>query len=318
MQLIHFLRHNRCLIILDDFDTVLQSGNYTSSYLEGYEGYGELHRRLINTSTQSCLLLISREKPREITVREGKASPIRYLKLDGLQVSESEEILQDKELGDRHDWQKLIKIYSGHPLALQIVSTIIQELYNCSVTEYLQQNTIYLGDISLLLSQQFRRLSSLEKEIIYWLALNRQPISKLKLQEYILSHETSPLLEALISLGGRSLIEKITENKEVLFLLQPMVMKYVTNEFINQVCSEIYQSKLELLTSHTLVIHHQVEHIKIEFPYRSVISIVKDRLIKQFGNKSILIKRLNDILSTLKDNPGKAEENIENILAELN
>jgi hypothetical protein len=321
-QLIHFLRNNRCLIVFDDFDAVLQSGERAGFYLEGYEGYGELLKRLGDASTKSCLLLMSREKPKEITSTEGEAVPIRCIKLTGLQPPEAKEILRDKELSDWDDWEKLIKIYRGHPLALQIVSTIIQELFNGSVTEYLKQNTIVLGDIGILLSQQFQRLSSLEKEIMYWLALNRQPVSKLQLLKYTELNETSPLLEVLTSLGWRSLIERTTENGEVLFLLQPMVMKYVTNEFVTQVCREIHQGKLEVLKSHALVIQHQGQNRKVEFPYRPIMSMVKDRLTKQFGNKTMLIEGLNNILYILKDNPaietGYAKDNILNLLAELN
>ncbi|MEC4816302.1 MAG: NB-ARC domain-containing protein [Scytonema sp. PMC 1069.18] len=322
-ELIQFLRNNRCLIVLDDFDAVLQSGDRTGSYLEGYEGYGELLKRLAETSTKSCLVLIGREKPREIAAKERKASPVRSHQLLGLQLSEAGEILLAKDLiFDKDDWEQLINIYRGHPLALQVVSSIIQELYDCSVTAFLKQKTIFLGDINLLLSQQFKRLSNLEKEVIYWICLNRLPVSIFQLQMYTASLETSPLLEVLTSLGWRSLIERTTDNDEVLFLLQPMVMKYVTTEFVERICNEVYQKNLELLRSHPLVLQYEVEGRKTEFPYRSTILMVKDRLIKQFGSKSILIERLNDILSILKNNPaietGYAKVNIYNLLEELN
>jgi hypothetical protein len=224
-QLMSFLRNHRCLIVLDDFDAVLQNGDRTVSYLLGYEGYGELLKRWTETSMKSCLLLLSREKPREIAFKEHKNSPIRSPNLTGLHLSEAEEILKDKELlYDRNAWEDLIRIYRGHPLALQIVSTIIGESFNGSVSTFLEQKTILLGDISILLSQQFQRLSGLEKEIIYWLALKQQPISLLQLQLYVISQITSStLLEVLTSLGWRSLIEKTAEENEVTFTLQPMV-----------------------------------------------------------------------------------------------
>ena len=89
---------------------------------------------------------------------------------------------------------------------------------------------------SEILDQQFERLSALEKEIMYKLALNRLPISINKMREDILLQEvsTSELIYALESLGRRSLIEKIPEESELIFTLQPVVMKYVTNRVNNR------------------------------------------------------------------------------------
>lgn len=42
--LINYLRSSRCLLVLDNFETILQSGEYTGHYREGYQGYGELLR----------------------------------------------------------------------------------------------------------------------------------------------------------------------------------------------------------------------------------------------------------------------------------
>jgi hypothetical protein len=42
---------------------------------------------------------------------------------------------------------------------------------------------------------------------------------------------TSPILEALESLGWRSLIETVTEEGERLHTLQPVVMKYVNKRY---------------------------------------------------------------------------------------
>ncbi|MUG93231.1 NACHT domain-containing protein [Scytonema sp. UIC 10036] len=321
-QLMGCLRNHRCLIVLDDFDAVLQNGDRTVSYLPGYEGYGELLKRWTETSTKSCLLLLSREKPREIAFKERKNSPVRSYKLTGLQLSEAEEILKDKELlRDGNAWEDLIRIYRGHPLALQIVSTIIHESFNGSVTTFLEEKTIILGDISILLSQQFKRLSSLEKEIMYWLALQQQPISILQLQLYVKSQITSSvLLEVLTSLGWRSLIEKTAEDNEVMFTLQPMVMKFTISEFVNQICSEISQGQIKLLKSHALVTEYHLSEQKTEFPYRPILPMIKNKLLGLLTDKNTAIERLRTLQSTIRENQDKgySENNILNLLAQFN
>ena len=65
-QLVARLRASRCLLVLDNLETLLASGDPEGSYLPGYEGYGRLIQRLAESAHQSCVLLTSREKPREI------------------------------------------------------------------------------------------------------------------------------------------------------------------------------------------------------------------------------------------------------------
>jgi NB-ARC domain len=64
-QLVARLQASRCLLVLDNLETVLVSGDPEGGYLPGYEGYGRLIGRLAESAHQSCVLLTSREKPRE-------------------------------------------------------------------------------------------------------------------------------------------------------------------------------------------------------------------------------------------------------------
>lgn len=44
--LIHYLRKHQSLLVLDNAETVLQGGDRAGDYREGYEGYGELLKRV--------------------------------------------------------------------------------------------------------------------------------------------------------------------------------------------------------------------------------------------------------------------------------
>jgi len=72
-QLLARLQERRCLLVLDNLETLLASGDREGGYLPGYEGYGRLLGRLAESAHQSCVLLTSREKPREIEPLEGVA-----------------------------------------------------------------------------------------------------------------------------------------------------------------------------------------------------------------------------------------------------
>jgi hypothetical protein len=96
---------------------------------------------------------------------------------------------------------------------------------------FLERGELQFENINDLLERQFKRLSPVEQEIIYWIAINRKPISISELSTNIASEETrKQLFDGLASLIRRSLVERI-DNKQLL-LLQPVVMEYVTEQFV--------------------------------------------------------------------------------------
>jgi hypothetical protein len=57
--LIELLQKQRCLLVLDNVETLLQAGSLEGRYREGYESYRLLIQRIAETPHQSCLLLTS-------------------------------------------------------------------------------------------------------------------------------------------------------------------------------------------------------------------------------------------------------------------
>ncbi len=83
-RLISYLRSAPCLLVLDNIEAILLSGECVGRYRAGYEGYGELIRRVGEVHHQSCLILTSREQPEEVTLLAGETLPVRSLQLTGL------------------------------------------------------------------------------------------------------------------------------------------------------------------------------------------------------------------------------------------
>ena len=95
-QLINYLRQHRCLLVLDNAETILQTGQGVGRYLPGYEIYGDLLQQVGEGVHQSCVILTSREKPGEIAVLEGDYLPVRSHALPGLKAPDSEALFQAK------------------------------------------------------------------------------------------------------------------------------------------------------------------------------------------------------------------------------
>lgn len=270
-RLIHYLRAYRCLLVLDNAESVLQSCDCTGRYREGYEGYGQLLRCVAETQHQSCLLLTTREQPRGLAAKEGRVLPVRSLKLTGLRETEAKQIFQAKGdfSGLKTEWSTLITHYGGNPLALKIVASKIQYFLDGRISwvvELLTQGALIFNDVQYLLERQFQRLSDLEKEIMYWLVINREPVSLQELQEdFVPKVSLSELIENLSSLERRSLIEKATSvlvesstadtelTRTTWFTQQPVVMEYMSEKLIEQVHAEIAAEEVELLMSYALI-----------------------------------------------------------------
>ncbi|PIG92341.1 NB-ARC domain-containing protein [Gloeocapsopsis sp. IPPAS B-1203] len=234
--LINYLRRNRCLLILDNVEALLCSGEL-GEYRHGYEDYHHLLRRIADEQHQSCVMLTSREPPIGLSAREGKDLPVRIMQLQGVQPLEAQAILHSKGLMTTEaECQALIEQYGGNPLALKIIGSAIAFLWDGNVSLFLSQGTLICEDIQQLLDQHFERLSLLEKQVMCWLASAQKEVSLTQLQADIvptISH--NELHRVLESLQRRSLIE----THSGYFTQKPVVMKYVAEQLIAQFYSEI-------------------------------------------------------------------------------
>ncbi|MEG4853894.1 ATPase [Microcoleus sp. B5-D4] len=230
LPLLEYLRSHRCLIILDDIQTIFSSQQLAGNYQPGYENYRAFFKQLTESSHHSCLILLSWEKPREIAALEGENRPCKSLQLNGL-GPEAQEIFREKGLAEPEKWSELIDLYRGNPSWLNIVATMIQDLFGGSVSEFLSYDTLFLGDLESLLEQQCDRLFDSEKQVISWLASEVEPV---EISQISANLELSPsaLLQAVQSLGRRLLIEKVKQGEKTLFTLQPVLMEYVKNQFL--------------------------------------------------------------------------------------
>ncbi|WP_156119901.1 NB-ARC domain-containing protein [Leptolyngbya sp. KIOST-1] len=236
-RLLTYLRQHRCLLVLDNGETILQGGGTIGHYLPGYEAYGDLFQQVSESDHQSCLILTSREKPGEIAALEGDGLPVRSYLLPGLKASDSEILCGAKGLsGTPSDHQQLIDRYRGNPLALKIVATSIRDLFGGSIGEFLQDNTLVFSGMRRLLQQQCDRASDLEKQIMTWLAIHREWVSLEQLQQDLgTAISRRHLLEAIEALHRRSLVER----GELGFTQQPVVMEYLVESLLKEVFDDL-------------------------------------------------------------------------------
>ena len=84
-------------------------------------------------------------------------------------------MLEEKDVtGSTYDLERLVELYQGNPLALQIVTQTIVDLFGGEIALFLAQEETIFGGVRELLDEQCARLSDLELTVFFWLAILRE------------------------------------------------------------------------------------------------------------------------------------------------
>lgn len=294
-RLLHYLRSRRCLLVLDNVETLFQEGDCAGYYRLGYEDYGELFQHIGEVAHQSCLLLTSREKPSNIAALEDGAF-VRSLHLSGSPEA-SQALIESKTVfGSAAQKQTLASWYSHNPLAIKIVTSFIQDVFDGDIEQFLQQETILFNGLRRLLEQQFERLSHLERTVMYWLAVNRDWTSIDELTDDIVPEVSrASLLEVLESLAWRSLIEKRLGH----YTQQPVVMEYVTSDFTEQIATELVTQRPLLLDRHALLKTTANDYIR-QTQACLILDAIASKLWAAFKDASSLHQHLQHLIQRLR------------------
>ena len=318
-QLLHYLKQRRCLLILDNVESILQSKDRAGTYRSGYEEYGYFWQRIGSSEHQSCVLLTSRVKPRDIEDLE-EVSLVRSLELSGLDTAAGRAIFQDiarannaSFQGTEGDWSRLISFYNGNPLALEITARHILNRFDGNLSEFLKHDLMVFGEIRELLNWHFDRLTAGEKNVLYWLALNPEAVSIAELKKDLVSPVARKYLpETLDAIERQIPIEKSAGR----VTLQPVLIEYISERAIKEVCQELESGKLQLFNRLALIKASAKDYVK-DSQIRLILQPIIDRLNETWGLE--LQDSLENQLSKLLENlnrqiPGYTAGNLLNLM----
>jgi len=314
--LLDHLRQRRCLLVLDNLESILQP-DQPGQMRAGYEGYAQLLQTVAERSHQSCLLLTSRERPQGVERWEEDSPLVRTLPLEGIPVTAGQAMLTARGLsGPAADAANLVARYSGNPLALKLVAQTVQEIFGGDIGAFLAVDAPIFEDIRMVLDQQFARLSPLEQELLLWLAVERVPVTAAALRTNLVQLPPMPrFLEGLRTLQRRSLLETIGAG----FTVQNVVIEYLTEQLVEAVSQEILDLKSKIVNRYALLKAQATESIR-QSQARLLLRPVAERLLAQVG-KTHLATRIEWLLTTLRHTapltPGYTGGNLLNLLLAL-
>ncbi|MCB0125500.1 MAG: pentapeptide repeat-containing protein, partial [Caldilineaceae bacterium] len=266
---------------------------------------------------QSCLLLTSRERPRNYALLERDGHTIQSLYLRGLDHDAGRELLVQRGVrNEGSDATLLVERYSGNPLALKLVADTVDELFGGDLSTFLANDTLIFDDIRAVLDQHFARLTEVEQQILFWLAVERESTLPQDLHQKLLQPPTQrSFLEALRNLQRRSLIERQT----VGFGLQNVVIEYLTERLVQEVCHEIVTSNLSRLHQQALLQTEAKEYVR-QSQARLILQPVADQLLAGMGLEGLKTNLKQQLESLRMETPSKksyAGGNLFNLLTQL-
>src|SRR5260221_2376617 len=294
--LLEYLRNMRVLLVLDNLEALLEEGEGTGHMRAGYEGYARLLRRMAETEHQSCLLLTSREKPSDLVPLEGSRALVRALRLARLDVDACKQLLAEKEVaGSAADQAQLVEAYAGNPLALKIVAQTIVDLFDGQIALFLEQGEVVFGGVRELLDEQYARLADLERTLLCWLAIIREPVSIEELHALlVVPRPAGEGLEAVDGLHRRSVMEG--GQRQGSFALQSVVLEYVTMRLIAEASHEMEQGRLVRLIEHGLVQAHAKDYVR-----QAQERLIVAPLLARLQNTALRPASVEEVLQSLLD-----------------
>ena len=323
-QLLNYLKENRCLIILDNFETIIQRQSSISKYREGFESYGKLIKQIGNTTHESCLVITSREKPQELLELndcEETQNKIQILELSGLKTSDVKNIFETKgvfTVSSEDEWETLTKMYGGNPLCLTLLTKIIIDIFESDISAFLQQDEYIFDKIENVINWHFNRLSKSEKDVMCWLAINREPVSILQLKkDFLLPEAQKRITRSFSSLLDNSLIEK----KDSSYTLQPVVMEFITEYLVTKFTKEFTaETDIDIIHDYALFKCSSKEYIR-NIQKKIFILPIKESAISCLRSQDNLESKFENILQKIRNekigNLSYASGNILNFLCQI-
>lgn len=268
------LREHRCLLVLDDVDSALSYASvepteFANSVTDAparlgdwkpeAKGYPQLLRRISHERHQSCLLLISREPPKELPHFVSETTNLMYL--TGVSLTAAKEIVlsQGKVQAQDQHWQKLLDYTQGHPFVLKVMGGVIYQFMQGNLGVYLQrleQSGFVFTDLSDLMDSYLAKLSIWEQEVLFWLAIASQPISFSALQTLLYSPQSQgQVINTLTLLQQRSLLNRDSQT----FSIAPILHQHLRRQLLETLRTEILQQTPLILEQFALQIPHLPE-----------------------------------------------------------
>lgn len=269
-RILNRLQNKRCLMILDNLDL---------KHLEYEKSYTNLLEQIAEIPHQSCVIVTSQSFPQGYRGWE----PIpKIMRLEGIDEQTAIQLLSNEGLPAQKNsdlLKALIQKYGRNPWGLQLAVQDVIELYDGDLANYFKHSTVFVNELRKEIEGIIERLSNLELEVFYWLALQKEAFSVNEIREVFADrHQFSlhgnDIRDAILELYHRSLLQK----HDGQFSLLNEVQHCAELKLLKQIHDEIEE-----------INHNNFEHLvwlrKLQLQNEQI--KLRDRLIRDFSQKAL-------------------------------
>ncbi|QFS42703.1 NB-ARC domain-containing protein [Nostoc sphaeroides] len=304
-QLMQYLHHQKCLIVLDAWEEIMDN------HSEDYTNYNVFVEKVAKESHKSSLFLLSRRKPDNIAILEGKF--VFSKKSLPLMKKDVKEFLSAEGLfGTDIELEKFSERYNN-PWILKRIIQSIHNVFNGDISPFINNGevTTVIDELTTgFLNQQFKRLSQAEINLIYWVGIRRNTALWNHLvqdSKHFITYQQ--LFETLNNLIERhSLISKNTEEVSLIYILEPIVLKYINERFIAENYAQINQifineiiNGCELFITHGFITGYPKDEELNQEQMRRIVKPIEKMLLANFRSQQQLENQLKKVLSLLEE-----------------
>ncbi|MDJ0659594.1 MAG: WD40 repeat domain-containing protein [Crocosphaera sp.] len=297
-NLIEKLKIFCCLLIVANIDWAIEQESFNFQD----PNYNLFLKELADKQEKSCLVMTGKIEPREINLLVAQNQWSRFLKIEPLSVESIKNIFNGVGSfeGSEEDWEKLRDTYQSNHFVLVNVAINIQKSFAGNITNFIHycnesnsSNFVFNG-IEEFIKEELEKLSETEKNIMYWLAIYRNPISLFELKEITEGLLSDQILTIIKHLKSRFFVESKDEG---VLIQPPMIRDYLIKKLINDMTEEIINKNFDLLNHFPLFL--PMETIKVredqeKFILKPIIQKLKGKLNTEEQVKKYLRRLLNE------------------------
>jgi hypothetical protein len=189
-------------------------------------------------------------------------------------------------------------------------------------------NSIFVNDvITDFLDRQFQKLKKAEINLIYWIAIRRNLASWDQLVEdskqFLSYNQLFQTLNDLLE--RRSLLTKNIEDSLTVYILDPVILKYTNNKFVESSFQEITQVVIsqniegsELFITHSFITKQPEDEELNQEQMRRIVNPLQKMLLAEWRSQQQLEDKLRNILFLLEDrrlSPEYGHRNISHLIS---
>ena len=241
--LIDIMQHRRILLILDNLETLMLTGELSGRLHSDYNLLEALITRLCEVAGPGICMITSREDLELLHELQGGTRCIAICTLTGLKPNAVREFLQERGInGNLQDVEAFTTHHDGNPYAMRFAADYIRRNHaRDGLHGYVTSGLPLPGHVTALLRHQFERLEELQKICVLRLAVERIPLAPLELIDSLkFRWMRSDITAAIEAIAAHSLFEPSADGK---LSLQNLLVEFATEHVVHLLARDLQEAQ---------------------------------------------------------------------------